>query len=352
MHHTQVLARGLSGSQTYSTFQYDLVLYALVAVGMGLFASMIYALITKNEVSKKYRGAAHASALICGVATLGYLALIAFWLVGFTLQGESWVPDPAHYFSDGFRYTDWTITVPLLTAELLAVCSLTGDRARDLRFTTMAASFLMIVTGFIGNGLNEGARPNTAALLVWGGISTVFYLYLYVALAGAVRATLPEVGHRTAVSLRHAQILLFSVWGTYPVVYLIFAFTKHSSNWAVTAQLLFCAADLTAKAGFGALIHKVAELRTAEDAMRGEETLPDVYPEEVYVSHEKLSEPQHPLRTSEHAVSPEFTRTGTAGGTGGALGTATTSDAAPAGTGRPVGVRDRLDGTDPGSTRL
>jgi len=52
-----VLARGLTGSQTYSTFQYDLVLYALVAVGMGLFASMIYALVTRTEVSKKYRGA-------------------------------------------------------------------------------------------------------------------------------------------------------------------------------------------------------------------------------------------------------------------------------------------------------
>jgi bacteriorhodopsin len=198
MAQTQVLARGLTGSQTYSSFQYDLVLYALVAVGMGLFASMIYALVTRTEVSKKYRGAAHASALISGVATLGYLALIAFWLVGFKLHGESWVPNPAHYFSNGFRYTDWTITVPLLTAELLAVCVFAGDKARSLRFTTMSAAFLMIVTGFIGNELNEGASPNTAALLIWGAISTVFYLYLYVALAGAVRASLPELSERPA----------------------------------------------------------------------------------------------------------------------------------------------------------
>lgn len=299
MQHTEILARGLTGSQTYSTFQYDLVLYALVAVGMGLFASMIYALVTRTEVSKKYRGAAHASALISGVATLGYLALIAFWLVGFKLQGTSWVPNPAHYFSNGFRYTDWTITVPLLTAELLAVCALAGDRDRNLRFTTMSAAFLMIVTGFIGNELNEGAKPNTSALLIWGAISTLFYVYLYVALAGAVKASLPELSERTGTSLKNATVLLFAVWGAYPVVYLIFAFTKHSTNWAITAQLLFCAADLTAKAGFGALIHKIAKLRTAEDAMRGDETLPDIYPEAVYVSHQKLSEPQHPLLTGD-----------------------------------------------------
>jgi len=344
MAHTQVLARGLTGSQTYSSFQYDLVLYALVAVGMGLFASMIYALVTRTEVSKKYRGAAQASALISGVATLGYLALIAFWLVGFKLQGESWVPNPAHYFSNGFRYTDWTITVPLLTAELLAVCALAGAKARSLRFTTMAAAFLMIVTGFIGNELNEGATPNTAALLIWGGISTVFYLYLYVALAGAVRASLPELSERTATSLKNATILLFAVWGTYPVVYLIFAFTKHSTNWAITAQLLFCAADLTAKAGFGALIHKIAKLRTAEDALRGEETMPDVYPEEVYVSHQKLSEPQHPLRTSDSPTHPEFAGSALASTAGGHGARTAASD--------PIGANDRLDSGDPSGRRV
>ncbi len=320
MPHSQVLARGLTGSQTYSSFQYDLVLYALVAVGMGVFASMIYALITRTEVSKKYRGASHASALICGVATLGYLALIGFWLVGFTLHGERWTPSPAHYFSNGFRYTDWTITVPLLTAELLAVCALAGDRARNLRFVTMAAAFLMIVTGFIGNELNEGAKPNTAALLIWGAVSTVFYLYLYIALAGAVNKSLPELSERAGRSLRNAQILLFSVWGTYPVVYLIFAFTKHSTNWAITAQLLFCAADLTAKAGFGALVHKVAKLRTADDALAGTETLPDIYPEEVYVLHQKLSEPQHPLRTSDSPRDAEFAGTAARPGAATAIG--------------------------------
>lgn len=344
MAHTQVLARGLTGSQTYSTFQYDLVLYALVAVGLGLFASMIYALVTRTEVSKKYRGAAHASALISGVATLAYLVLIGFWLVGFKLQGESWVPNPAHYFSNGFRYTDWTITVPLLTAELLAVCAIVGDKARNLRFTTMAAAFLMIVTGFIGNELNEGAEPNTAALLIWGAISTVFYVYLYVALAGAVRTSLPELSERTGTSLKNATILLFAVWGTYPVVYLIFAFTKHSTYWAITAQLLFCAADLTAKAGFGALIHKIAKLRTAEDALRGEETLPDVYPEEVYVSHQKLSEPQHPLRTSDGPTHTEFAGSTLASTVGGRSARAAASS--------PVGVKDRLVSGDPDSRRV
>lgn len=292
---SQLLARGLTGAQTYTSFQWDLVFYALLVAGFAVFAGMIYSIVTRSEVSKKYRPAVIASALICGVATLGYLALILSWKAGFQLQGENFVPNPGYRFSNGLRYTDWTVTVPLLCAELLAVCSLTGAKARNLRFSAMAAAFAMIVTGFIGNELNEGAKPNTGALLIWGAVSTVFYLYLYVALLGAVRTSLPTMGKAAGASLRNASILLLSVWGTYPVVYLIFAFTKHSAIWAITAQLAFCAADITAKAGFGALIHKVAKLRTAEDALAGEQTLPDVYPEEVFVSHEKLSQPLHPV---------------------------------------------------------
>ena len=295
MHGTQTLARGLTGGATYSSFQWDLVLYALVVAGMAVLASFIYAVMTKGEISKKYRAASHASALICAVAAVAYLLLVLYWNLGFSLQGENFVPSAVHRFSNGFRYTDWSVTVPLLTVEMLAVCSLAGAKARNLRVTTMAAAFLMIVTGFIGNELNEGPQPNTAALVIWGLISTAFYLYLYVALAGAIRASAGTMSAPAYTSLRNAGILLFSVWGTYPLVYLIFAFTRTSADWAITAQLAFCAADITAKAGFGALIHKIAKLRTAEDAAAGRETLPDIYPEEVWVSHEKLSEPRHPL---------------------------------------------------------
>jgi bacteriorhodopsin len=293
MQETEILARGLTGSQTYTSFQWELVFFGLLAAGFALFAAMIYSLVTRSEVSKKYRPAVITSGLICGVATLAYLVLVLSWKAGFTMQGESFVPSSGFRFSDGLRYADWTVTVPLLTVELLAVCSLIGSTARNLRASTIAAAFAMIVTGFIGNALNEGSEPNTAALLIWGAVSTVFYLYLYGALYGAVRNSLPTMGTAAGVSLRNATILLFSVWGTYPIVYLIFAFTKHSVTWAITAELLFCAADVVAKAGFGALIHKVAKLRTAEDAARGEETLPDIYPEEVFISHEKISEPRH-----------------------------------------------------------
>jgi hypothetical protein len=59
-------------------------------------------------------------------------------------------------------------------------------------------------------------------------------------------------------------------------------------------QVAFSLADIAAKVGFGALIHKVAKLRTAEDVNAGEET----HPEEVWISSVKHSSGVQPVIAS------------------------------------------------------
>src|ERR671933_743979 len=82
----------------------------------------------------------------------------------------------------------------------------------------MAASFLMIVTGYVGaHVVSEGA--STSALWIWGIVSTVFYVYLYVALWRAMTSSLSSMSPQAAASLRNATILLLSVFGVYPLAY-------------------------------------------------------------------------------------------------------------------------------------
>ena len=289
----QVRAVGLTGSSVFSSFQYELVLYALVVTMLALLGSAVYSLVQRHEVSKKYRPAVVASGVIALLAGLSYVFIVGRWLAAWTAEADRYVPNLADPFSDGYRYADWSVTVPLLTAELLAVTTLAGARLRNLRATTMAAAFAMILTGFLGQVADEGAGENTAAAVVWGLVSTVFFLYVYAALYGAVRTSVRELPPDAGTSLRNAAILLFSVWGTYPLVYLVFVFLGDDRpNWAVTVQVAFCAADVAAKVGFGAIIHKVAKLRTAHDANTGESRVPDGWPQEVYLAHERLSEPR------------------------------------------------------------
>jgi len=266
--------------QTLSLGLYDLVHFALMAAGFALFAYLLYSWASKQEVGRRYRPAVYAGLCLAAIATVSYLVLFVKWDTGFTLTDGVYRPNAEARFTGSTRYPDWAVTVPLLTVELLAVCSVAGRRARNLRATTMAAAFLMILTGYFGSQVVADGRDRTA-LVVWGLISTAFFAYLYVALIGAVRASLPHMGREAGVSLRNATIVLLGSFGVYPLVYAIPVFVDVTPAWFATMQVAYSSADVIAKVGFGLLIHKVALLRTAEDVRAGEDT----HPEPVWVSH-------------------------------------------------------------------
>lgn len=259
--------------------QYDLVFYFLVVAAFALFASFLYSWTSRGEVSTRYRPAVLASLCITAVATVSYLVLILKWDTGFDLRNGRYVPNSEALFDLAPRYMDWSVTVPLLTAELLAVTTLAGPRARTVRFSTMASASLMIFTGFLGAQVFDNGR-SIGWLVLWGLVSTAFYAYLYVALWGATATSLGSISAPAGTSLRNATLLLLSVFGVYPLVYAVPVFFNPTPTWLVTYQVAFSVADIAAKAGFGAIIHKVAKLRTAEDVVSGEDT----HPEPVWIS--------------------------------------------------------------------
>ncbi|MBM7808800.1 bacteriorhodopsin [Geodermatophilus bullaregiensis] len=266
--------------QTMSLGLYDLVHFALMAAGFSLLAYFLYSWASREEVGRRYRPAVYAGLCLAAVATVSYLVLFLKWDTGFDLQDGLYRPNAEARFTGSTRYPDWAVTVPLLTVELLAVCSLAGSRARNLRASAMAAAFLMILTGYLGAQVVADGRDRTA-LVVWGLVSTAFFAYLCVALIGAVRASLPHMGREAAVSLRNATIVLLSSFGVYPLVYAIPVFVDVTPAWSATVQVAYSTADVIAKVGFGLLVHKVAVLRTAEDVRAGVDT----HPEPVWVSN-------------------------------------------------------------------
>jgi bacteriorhodopsin len=266
--------------QTMSLGLYDLVHFALMAAGFALFAYFLYSWASKEEVGRRYRPAVHAGLCLAAIATVSYLVLFLKWDTGFELTGDVYEPNAEARFTGSTRYPDWAITVPLLTVELLAVCSIAGGKARNLRFTTMAAAFLMILTGYFGSQVIADGR-DVSALVIWGLISTAFYVYLNLALLAAVRSSLPHMGREAGVSLRNATIVLLASFGVYPLVYAIPVFADVTPAWFATMQVAYSTADVIAKVAFGLLIHKVAVLRTAEDVRAGKDT----HPEPVWVSH-------------------------------------------------------------------
>lgn len=290
---------------TYEDWEYQLLLYVIVVAGLALFAAFVYSLVTRNEVSKRWRTAPVASALICGVAFVAYIVIALELVLGFHTVGALHVPKAGTELTE-LRYLDWSVTVPLLTVEFLSVCTLVKAKSASLRFSAMGAAFLMILTGFLGVIGAGQAHATKGGLLIWGAVSTVFFLYLYAVFIRSMRATVKTVSAETGTSLRNATILLLSLWGVYPLVYLIPLFAgPGNAGWALTVQIAFSLADIAAKAGFGAQIHKVAKLRTAEDAATASGSLPEYYPSEVYVSGHLIAEPSDTRRSGSHGTDGE-----------------------------------------------
>ncbi|WP_432573182.1 bacteriorhodopsin [Kineococcus sp. SYSU DK005] len=272
-----------------SSGQHDLISYAMAVAGLALFAQFVRTWNSTSEVGARYRPALYASLCITGVAALSYAYLVLKFDQGYVYQAGQYVPNAEALNTLTPRYMDWSVTVPLLMVEFLAVSALAGARARSVRAALITAAFLMIFTGYLGATV-DGGGEDQSELLVWGIVSTVFYVALYVLLIGVLRASKDAMGAEAYASYRNAGILLLSVWGWYPIAYAIHNWLP-GAGWTTTIQVGFSLADVAAKVGFGALIHKVAKLRTAEDVRSGEQT----HPEEVWVSSVKKSEGVQPV---------------------------------------------------------
>jgi bacteriorhodopsin len=201
-----------------------------------------------------------------------------------------YVPGPDALESMSTRYLDWSVTVPLLLAELLAVCTLAGRRLSVLRASAMAAALLMIVTGYLGAQVfHHGASDFW--LWFWFVVSCVFFAYVYVALIPVVIRSVRDLPADAGHGLAQAAVVLFGVFLVYPFVYLIPVFLA-GGGWTTTMHLAFSIADVLAKVLFGILIHKVAKLRTAADVAAGVDT----HPEPVWVDSVHHSEAVLPVQ--------------------------------------------------------
>lgn len=285
--------------------EHSIIAYALSVAGLALFAFFVKSLVSTNEVTGRYRSGVYAGMCITGIAFLSYVLLVVEFAMGYERKGDLWVPNANAILSWAPRYFDWTVTVPLLVIELLAVATLAGAAARRLRAVGIAAAFLMISTGFIG-GVVIDSGTDMGALWLWGIISGVFMVILYVlVIYVVVKGRRDLAGTEAAATLRNAGILLIVTWMAYPIVFGLQGW-GHGGAVITWMQVVLSAADIVAKVGFGSMIHKIAKIRSAIDVRDGADTLPEA----LWISSEKLSEGALPPVAQHTATTGHGTGTG------------------------------------------
>ena len=283
--------------------EHTVVYYFLVLAGLALFAQTLRTWTSLSEIGPRYRPAMFASLAVTAVAFLSYVELIGKFDVGYSRSGGTvtgadsmWLPNEDAVWSWAPRYMDWSVTVPLLTAELIALSTLVGLAATRMRAVMMASAFLMIFTGYLGGVVIDDGR-SLAALWTWGLVSGAFMVVIYVCVMRMALLAKDMPGVESRSTFRLACGLLMVSWLVYPVVFGLQGYTGPEGGWTVLAQVALSVADVVAKVGFGAYTHKLAKLRTAEEVAAGEP-----HPEAVWVSSTKKSDAALPA----HAAHPDL----------------------------------------------
>ncbi len=267
----------------YTATQYEIVLSVFTLTAAVFAAVLVYSLATAKSISPRYRITSYLTGvvMVSAVLELGLLALR--WSGAFSWSGSSYTLTGS-LFSNGFRYMNWSIDVPVLLTQLLVVAGITGGIFFRRWASFVVAGLAMIWTGYVGqfDEVDGGAQ-----FWIWGAISTVFYLWLLF----VAWQTIQDARQRSSASVSRlfsAVWILFLVsWTIYPLAYLMPQIWD-TADGVVLRNLIYSFADISSKAVYGILLAVIAQKVSAEegyepaiDADFWSDRTPDREPESV-----------------------------------------------------------------------
>jgi len=246
--------------------QYQLIANMLSLAIASMFASFVFFVLVKNEVSARYRGSVIASSLVVFIAGYHYYRIYGSWEGAYSLAESGTYVATGIPFNDAYRYVDWLLTVPLLMVELVIVLGLARKETGALIAKLGIAAFLMIILGYPGE-IDKTSTELFSNRGLWGFLSSIPFVYILVVLIGQIKSAMARTTPQIAVLLRNAALLTLFTWGFYPIAYMAPFYGVSGANAEVVLQVGYSIADIAAKCGYGLLIYRIAVLRTEAEAV-------------------------------------------------------------------------------------
>jgi bacteriorhodopsin len=288
---------------TYAHWQYDVIGHVLTLTAAVFAAGIVYFLATSRESAPRYRLASIISAVVMVSASLEIIQLWLSWRQAFNFDPAAgiWRSVGTDQFSNGFRYVNWSLDVPMLLAQVLIVLGFANAEFWRRALKLGAAGLLMIWTGYVGQYYEPQAAnvaPGSALpFYVWFAISSVFFLYILYALRDAIANPVGSMPAEAEAEFRRIWVLILVSWTLYPIAYLVPAFWADSLG-MVARQSIYSVADITSKLIFGVMLGRAARFRSAHE---GWEPAIAADPD-AYVARERLAREG---REAVRAVNPE-----------------------------------------------
>ncbi len=250
---------------SYTSVQWDIVSHILTLGYAAHAAAFVYFLATMGRVSPRYRMSSVLAAVVMVSAFFILYEQSQSWRLAFTWDRETslWVPGE-NTFSNGYRYINWSIDVPMLLLQLVAVLGMAHARSIRVGTKFVVAGLLMIYTGYIGQ-YYETSETSMQPFYFWFGISWIFYAYILWLVWTTISQELPNLPREAASIMGFVRWWILVTWTLYTLAYIVPAFADNA--WGmVSRQAIYTTADILSKIIYGIMISQVAEIRSqAED---------------------------------------------------------------------------------------
>lgn len=238
---------------SYNSVQFDIVSHILT-LGVGAqVAGFVYFLSTAKETSPRYRLSSTLSAVVMVSAALILANQQFSWSQAFTWDGNRWNPSDST-FSNGYRYVNWSIDVPMLLTQLLVVLGISGKQFRRTFIGFVVGGLLMIYTGYVGQFYET---TSLTTMNSWGAVSTVFMIYICYLVGMSIFKTAQNMPGDTGRQARAIFWLLILSWTLYPIAYLM-PWLSPTPNGMVARQILYTVADISSKVIYGVMLSQLA----------------------------------------------------------------------------------------------
>ena len=216
---------------------------------MAMMAASVFFFFEVGNTSKKWRTSVLVSGIITFIAAVHY-----YYMRGYNLENNA---SPTF-----FRYVDWLLTVPLMCVEFYLITKKAGAKI-SLLWKLIAASVVMLVTGYIG----EGIYPNDTISWVWGALSGAAYFYIvYLVWFGEVAKLATASSPAVASANKALGWFVLAGWAIYPLGYILgtkgglFGMEVVANRAAASAamDIVYNIGDAINKIGFGLVIYALS----------------------------------------------------------------------------------------------
>ncbi len=250
---------------SYSPIQYFTVSH-LLALGFAVMLwGLVYFLMTVRQTSAKYRVLSALSGVVMVSAFLILFFQWQSWENAFVFNELTWMFERQadKIFTNWYRYLNWLIDVPMLLIQILFVVTLWAAKRFKLWSQFVFSWAAMIILWYVGQFYES---TDTTALLVWGALSTIFFLHILYLMNKILKDWSKDqsIAPGARKILKNIWILFMISWTLYIVAYLMPVISM-SADGVVVRQLVFTVADISSKVIYGIMLMQAVIIRSKEE---------------------------------------------------------------------------------------